>query len=416
MAETTAAVGQTVGLIQGVLDLVVVIYKGTVNGVKDLNRTRHQDEVKGDELIVTIMQYVDKHATAVTNRQTIVAGASSVIVPSYGVYEIRTRTREGRDYTINVKYEADKVTLFMREYHIPQALIGNAAPSKWFTALWHRIIDPWSEQPSSPQINPTGTLPPFGGAYRNETSRYHKHIKHFLTQFMTKEQAALMLTGTSSGQQDAQLIMYAVVSDKWAFAPSSTVGYDTARCTRENWDFLDDVGRFIRDGPTPGEAYTRKYLLIGPPSTGKTKMSGIVATQHGLPIYRIPVASGEMGGHLFQTLMGTAGRNLEDLVTASGHKLNSKKNYVIVLDEFGQAVDDILSGRNTKMSVGDLLTALGGDLPLASGAIVIMTTNSDTFLRDPRLIGMSEPSRINKRFDFRTRVPPVAPVSDHDLL
>jgi mitochondrial chaperone BCS1 len=155
-------------------------------------------------------------------------------------------------------------------------------------------------------------------------------------------------------------------------------------------DYLNPVTR--RWYQEKGIAWRRGYLLHGPPGTGKTSVSSMIASVFGLNVYTIPMGSRYVDdGALLSLLNNIPSRCvllLEDIDCA----VVERREDTAIVDR----LDRTNPGRSaTGISLSGLLNAIDG-VGAPEGRVLIMTTNYPNHL-DPAL---TRPGRIDMRIEF----------------
>lgn len=143
--------------------------------------------------------------------------------------------------------------------------------------------------------------------------------------------------------------------------------------------FCDDITGFLsrRDWYTKrGLPWTRKYVLNGPPGTGKTSLARWAASKLGMPTHSFDFTDGWADGRTFNYFMSHVARHTPAL---------------IVLDDF----EKIMGGQNrTGITPHTILTCLSG-MGSTDGIVVVVTCNSLKPFHGPMM----------RRFDLKIEVP-----------
>jgi chaperone BCS1 len=148
-------------------------------------------------------------------------------------------------------------------------------------------------------------------------------------------------------------------------------------------DIIDDAQQFLSSASTYkdyGIPHRRGYLFHGPPGTGKSTVSLVLATELNLPIYRINLGSIDDDG------LERAIRNCP------------KKCIVLMEDIDSVGVDretDDDDKKKKKLTLSCLLNNIDG-VTAGSGRILIMTSNHPDKL-DPALI---RPGRVDCKYEL----------------
>lgn len=111
----------------------------------------------------------------------------------------------------------------------------------------------------------------------------------------------------------------------------------------------------------------RGYMLVGPPGSGKTLLTQMIATAHKKSIYNLDITARKMDNVVLQRLL----REIPEKA-------------LVVFDEFDKQYQYIMSGQHEcYVSDSGILSALDGPQRLNPGIIVIMTANTlDVFGQD----------------------------------
>ena len=143
--------------------------------------------------------------------------------------------------------------------------------------------------------------------------------------------------------------------------------------------FVDDLTGFLsrREWYTDrGLPWTRKFLLNGPPGTGKTSLARWAAGGLGLPALSFDFTDRWADGRTFNAFMSYASR---------------KAPSIIILDD----IDKVLGGSNkTGITMHTLLTSFSG-MGNLDGIIIVATSNSRQAFRGP----------MRRRFDAIIEIP-----------
>jgi SpoVK/Ycf46/Vps4 family AAA+-type ATPase len=151
--------------------------------------------------------------------------------------------------------------------------------------------------------------------------------------------------------------------------------------------FADDILGFLTRRDWYAERnlpWTRKYLLNGPPGTGKTSLARWAASALGMPCMGFDFTDRYADGRTLNSCLSQAG---------------SMSPCLVVLDD----IDKVLSGgNNTQITTQSLQTALSG-MGNLDGVIVIATANSTTAIKGVLSDGSENP--LARRFDQIITVP-----------
>jgi SpoVK/Ycf46/Vps4 family AAA+-type ATPase len=147
-----------------------------------------------------------------------------------------------------------------------------------------------------------------------------------------------------------------------------------------------DVDKFLnseRIYATRGEAWTRGYLLYGPPGSGKTSVIQAIASHHNLPIFNLRIS---------------LCNNNEDLVMAfnaiRNHVANEEiEKYIVALEDF----DKSTFFTKNMISFDLFYNSINGIVP-DSGRILFMTCNDETVITAHPAI--CRPGRIDKMYNI----------------
>lgn len=147
--------------------------------------------------------------------------------------------------------------------------------------------------------------------------------------------------------------------------------------------FVDDIGAFLSRRSWYAERrlpWTRRYVLNGPPGTGKTTLARWAASSLGLGSLSFDFNDEYASGRDFVSCMSYA---------------SSRAPTLLVLDDF----EKVLSGDNqSRVSPRTILTALSG-MASMDGVIVVATSNSMEPFHGP----------MRRRFDVVVEVPLPSP-------
>lgn len=151
--------------------------------------------------------------------------------------------------------------------------------------------------------------------------------------------------------------------------------------------FADDIVGFLGRRAWYAERnlpWTRKYLMHGPPGTGKTSLARWASSQLSMPCLGFDFTDQFADGRTLNGCLSTA---------------SSMSPCVLVLDD----IDKVLQGDNrTRITPQALQTSLSGMSNL-DGVIVIATCNSTSAIRGTLADGSSNP--LARRFDQIIEVP-----------
>ncbi|QTF49716.1 putative AAA-type ATPase [Acanthamoeba polyphaga mimivirus] len=160
--------------------------------------------------------------------------------------------------------------------------------------------------------------------------------------------------------------------------------------TTEMRSVLKDVDVFMRNEDTYrelGANYRRGMLLYGESGCGKTGLISIISNKYGMDSYILNLNSKDMSDSVLISLAS-----------------NVKARSILVIEEIDKQIETLNANGNKNVSIGGLLSALDGPQGLAHGVIVIMTANCDNFLPANYMEALIRTGRIDKKFEFRTKI------------
>lgn len=194
-----------------------------------------------------------------------------------------------------------------------------------------------------------------------------------------------------SCKPDKMRMCYTSNKNEWSYPiirrPSK---FPDSNLTTEMKSVLDDVDIFVRNENTYeelGANYRRGMLFYGDAGCGKTGLISIISNKYGMDSYILNLNSKDMSDSVLISLAS-----------------NVKPRSILVIEEIDKQIETLNANGNKNVSIGGFLSALDGPQGLAHGVIVIMTANCDDFLPTNYMEALIRPGRIDKKFEFRTKI------------
>ncbi|AEX61236.1 mitochondrial chaperone-like protein [Megavirus courdo7] len=187
------------------------------------------------------------------------------------------------------------------------------------------------------------------------------------------------------------IVSYTAENDKWSFPiMRRPTQFLKKNYTMEMQQVLSDVHKFKTSQDIYqkyGVNYRRGYLLYGPSGTGKTTIIEIIAKTYNMEFYSVNLNSDNMNDTILINLISKI-----------------PPNSIISFEEIDKQIETLDKNNNRKISVGGILTALDGPQRLSHGTIVIMTANNKNFFNSQNMDALLRAGRIDKHFDFKTKL------------
>lgn len=154
---------------------------------------------------------------------------------------------------------------------------------------------------------------------------------------------------------------------------------------------LDDIANFKKDKTKKeyeknGHPYRRGYILCGPPGKGKTTTIEKIAFDYNMSVYIITFNSSKMTDTTLINLINRV-----------------PQNSIIVIEEIDRQMKTIKKNKDKKLSLAGILSGLDGPTRLSNGTIIIMTTNSEEFVKKYTKKSLIREGRIDKVFYFNMK-------------
>lgn len=221
------------------------------------------------------------------------------------------------------------------------------------------------------------------------TAPIKKLINEVRGHYIAKEENLTMVRRPLSGGQRRFFYPWAKVASR----PSRSIE-TVALNPEEKSKVLDDINEYLHPDTQDwyadrGIPYRRGYLFSGPPGTGKTSMSSVIAGVFGLDIHCIslldPTLSEDDLLHLFSNLPRRCAVLLEDIDAAGLERKEAKTLKENTTDE----------KQGSSISLSGLLNAIDG-VASPEGRVLLMTTNHVEKI-DGALI---RPGRVDMHIEF----------------
>lgn len=187
------------------------------------------------------------------------------------------------------------------------------------------------------------------------------------------------------------LIYFTSLSDRWT-SPIIRVprNIDDSTITKDMRILLDDVHIFKSDEnfyKSKGIPYRRGYLLYGDSGTGKSSCVEIIAKTYGMVIHLLNINARDMTDTILINLLSKV-----------------PENSIICIEEIEKQLETLKRNQNVNVSIGGILTALDGPQRLSHSTIIILTSNMRTFLNENDEKALFREGRIDKIYEFTTKI------------
>lgn len=150
--------------------------------------------------------------------------------------------------------------------------------------------------------------------------------------------------------------------------------------------FLSDVNKFMSEEDNyrcSGIPFRKGYLLYGIPGSGKSTSIELIAKEYNMSVYLVNLNSEKMTDTILINLISKI----------PPHSL-------LAFEEIDKQLETLAKNSNNKVSIGGLLTAIDGPHRLSYGSIVILTSNTDSFLNPSDKLALLRQGRIDVSFHF----------------
>jgi len=163
------------------------------------------------------------------------------------------------------------------------------------------------------------------------------------------------------------VVSYLSNNDEWSMPiirrPTMFLDNNLTCCMKEA---LEDIKKFKESEQlycNNGIPYRKGYLFYGLTGSGKTSVVEIIAKLYGMSIYNLNLNANKMNDTWLMKLI-----------------VNVPPNSIIVLDEIDKQLEHVNNNKTANVSIGGLLSAIDGPHRLSHSTIVIMTSNSRSFI------------------------------------